>query len=54
MIAARTFAGVVKGKEKTFTKGDPITNAEAKEMNLADKPHLTMEEKDDGVETAQA
>lgn len=53
MIAARTFTGVVKGVEKVFAKGDPITKTEAKEMNLVDKPHLTMEETDDGVETAQ-
>ena len=40
MKAAKNFIGIVKGKEKRFRKGKDISPAEAKELNLAAKPHL--------------
>lgn len=40
MIAEQTFTGVVGGVEKLFKLGDAITEAEAIEMNLAEKSEL--------------
>jgi hypothetical protein len=40
MIARRKFTGIVKGVPKTFRPGDKITEAEAKELGLAEKPEL--------------
>lgn len=39
--AIRKFTGILAGREKVFRPGDPITEAEAKEMGLASKPGLS-------------
>jgi len=45
MRAAVDFIGVIGGVEKDFRAGDTITAAEAKELGLADKPHLVDHDK---------
>jgi len=40
MKALVKFTAVIKGKEKVFLPGDPITPDEAKEINLKAKPGL--------------
>lgn len=37
MIAARRFTAIIGGKEKKFLPGDPVTQAEAKEINAKAK-----------------
>ncbi len=39
-VADRRFSGVIDGAEKIFRPGDPITEAEAKELALDAKPRL--------------
>jgi len=45
MIAIRQFTGIVNGKEKSWTVGDKIDDADAKAMDLAHKPDLAKAEK---------
>jgi len=40
MKAAVKFTAIIKGKEKTFLPGDPISSEEAKELNLKAKSGL--------------
>jgi hypothetical protein len=54
MIALRSFIGVVGGVEKSFARGDAITESEATEMGLAGKPNLTEKEPKRGPETPKA
>lgn len=42
-IALRDFVGVVDGAERPFAAGGQITDAEADELGLSDKPDLAME-----------
>jgi len=44
MIALRAFIGVVGGVEKSFARGDAITESEADEMNLSSKPDIAKKE----------
>lgn len=44
MIAVAKFKATIDGQEKTFHVGDKITDAEAKELGLADKPNLAIPE----------
>lgn len=46
MIAAVRFTGVIRGREKVFRPGDSVKPAEAKELGLADKPHLVQTKTD--------
>ena len=48
MIALRAFIGVVGGVEKSFARGDAITEAEVKEMGLSGKPELAKPEQKKG------
>ena len=51
MIARRQFVGVIKGVEKSFARGDTITEAEADEMNLSEKPDIAGKENARGTKT---
>lgn len=45
MRALVRFSGIVGGKPKTFNPGDTITQKEAEELGLADKPELAAADK---------
>lgn len=53
MIALAKFKAVVDGEEKTFNVGDTITDAEAKELGLANKPNLAAPAKTDKPKVAK-
>lgn len=42
MEAAIKFTGIVKGEQKTFRKGDKITQKEFDELGLKSKPWLVI------------
>ncbi len=54
MKAAIQFTGVVKGKEKLFRLGDPISNSEANELGLSGKPQLVAKDKKQDAEPAKS
>jgi len=39
-VAEKAFTGVIGGQERAFAKGEKITEIEATEMALADKPGI--------------
>tara|TARA_R110002020_G_scaffold41283_1_gene121831 strand:- start:7344 stop:7487 length:144 start_codon:yes stop_codon:yes gene_type:complete len=45
VIAKQNFIGIINGKEKDFKEGQKISQKDAKELNLAEKPELAKAEK---------